>query len=106
MDFQEREKEGESKKNTKPILLLSKTTYFFLIKAFKFWRRLTFCSCDQNLLSHRQPLCSGLALEVPTAKEESLIPVASVVVVKPINIPLAGTLTLMILNMLKNVGYS
>lgn len=51
-----REREGESKKNTKPILLLSKTLYFFLIKAFKLWRRLTLCSCDQNLLSHPPPL--------------------------------------------------
>lgn len=82
---------------------------FFLIKAFKFWCKLTFYSCDQTLLS-LSPLppsiCSGLDLEVPTAEKESLIPIASVVVLKPINIPLAGTLTLVPLNMLENTGYS
>lgn len=46
-------------------------------------------------------ICSGLGLEVPIAKEESLIPIASAVELKPINISLAGTLTLVPLNMLK-----
>lgn len=92
-----REKEGEKLQAN-----------FFLIKAFKFWCKLTFCSCDQNLLfpPTPPPICSGLDLEVLTAEKASLIPIASVVVLKPINIPLAGTLTLVPLNMLENIGYS
>lgn len=49
-------------------------------------------------------ICSCLNLEVPTPEEESLILISSVVVLKPINISLAGTLTLVPLNMLKTHG--
>lgn len=83
--------------------------------------RLRHCiSCDQSLVqtdfllpwpkSHSSPpppsICSGLCLEVPTTEAEKLIPIASDVVWKPINIPLAGTLTPLPLNMLGNTGYS
>lgn len=44
-------------------------------------------------------ICSGLDLEVSNPKEENLIPIASVVVFKPINISLEGILTLVPLNM-------
>lgn len=51
-------------------------------------------------------ICPALGLEVPAAEGESLIPIASVVVLKPVNIPLAVTLTLVPLNMLKTIGYT